>query len=88
MTIQSQAYTRIGTNAALINKELGSLPEKYGWSAENANGYCIRERLSGTNNPVRIIHDDAGASGICFSKFTSETLNNVGWVCYDQNHEH
>ncbi|KAH8810649.1 FAD/NAD-P-binding domain-containing protein [Xylogone sp. PMI_703] len=71
--------------AAEINSELEALPDKYGWPRENQNGYRIKEQLSGTERPIRVIHVGAGASGICFSKFASESLNNVNFVCYDKN---
>lgn len=68
-----------------INLDLESLPGKYGWPTESARGYRIREKISGTERPLRVIHVGAGASGICFSKYAAESLNNVDFVCYDKN---
>lgn len=70
---------------AQINSELESLPDKYGWPRENHNGYQIKEQISGTARPIRVIHIGAGASGICFAKYAAETLCNVHFVCYDKN---
>ncbi|KAK5052671.1 hypothetical protein LTR84_002536 [Exophiala bonariae] len=68
-----------------INAELELLPDRYGWPRQSVSGYRIKEQLSGTERPIRIIHLGAGASGICFSKFAVEALNNVEWICYDKN---
>ncbi|OQV05521.1 hypothetical protein CLAIMM_10248 [Cladophialophora immunda] len=74
-----------GQNTAIIESDLESLPDKYGWPRENARGYRIQEKISGTERPIRVIHVGAGASGICFSKLAAESLSNVEWVCYDKN---
>lgn len=81
----SPVYSKFGSTASLINSNLESLPERYGWPVENSNGYRIKEQLCGTEQPIRVIYVGAGASGICFSKFASETLNNVEFICYDKN---
>jgi hypothetical protein len=81
----SPIYPRSGTGAAPVESELEALPDRYGWPNENASGYRIREKVSGTERPIRVIHLGAGASGICFSKFAVESLRNVEWVCYDKN---
>lgn len=65
--------------------DLESLPDKYGWPRENADGYRIKEQLCGMERPLRIIHIGAGASAICLAKFLPETLNNVSFTCYDKN---
>lgn len=65
--------------------DLESLPEKYEWPRENANGYRIREQLCGTERPLRVIHIGAGASGICLAKFLPEATKNVSFTCYDKN---
>jgi hypothetical protein len=65
--------------------DLDTLPRKYGWPTENANGYRIAEQLCRTERPLRVIHVGAGASGICLAKLLPETLNNVSFTCYDKN---
>lgn len=86
MTSPSPIYSKFGSKAALAtNVSLESLPAKYGWPTTNDNGYRIKEQLCGIERPIRVIHIGAGASGICFSKFATETLNNVEFVCYDKN---
>jgi hypothetical protein len=65
--------------------DLESLPDRYGWPRENAQGYRIKESLCGTERPLRVIHLGAGAAGICLAKFLPETLKNVSFTCYDKN---
>ncbi|KIW78333.1 hypothetical protein Z517_08168 [Fonsecaea pedrosoi CBS 271.37] len=77
--------SKVEETIAQINRDLETLPDRYGWPRQSANGYRIQEQLSGTERPIRIIHVGAGASGICFSKFAAESLHNAEWVCYDKN---
>ncbi|KAG0652128.1 sterigmatocystin biosynthesis monooxygenase stcW [Hyphodiscus hymeniophilus] len=65
--------------------DIDTLPDKFGWPRENANGYRIKEQLCGTERPLRVVHIGAGASGICLAKFLPEALNNVSLTCYDKN---
>jgi hypothetical protein len=81
----SPGVKKIDQSALLADPNLEELPALYGWPFENASGYRIVEKLSGTERPLRVIHIGAGASGICFSKFAAESLCNVKWVCYDKN---
>lgn len=62
-----------------------SLPDRYGWPRENTRGYKLKEQLSGTERPLRIVHLGCGAAGICLAKFLPERLNNVSFTCYDKN---
>ena len=62
-----------------------SFPSLYGWQTQNEKGYRIKEQLCGSKRRMRVIHIGAGASGICFSKFADESLENVEWICYDRN---
>ncbi|OAL32860.1 hypothetical protein AYO20_07651 [Fonsecaea nubica] len=77
--------SKVEETIAQINRNLETLPDRYGWPRQSVNGYRIQEQLSGTERPIRIIHVGAGASGICFSKFAAELLHNAKWVCYDKN---
>ncbi|KAH0844043.1 hypothetical protein FOPE_08936 [Fonsecaea pedrosoi] len=77
--------SKVVETIAQINRDLETLPDRYGWPRQSVNGYRIQEQLSGTERPIRIIHVGAGASGICFSKFAAESLHNAEWVCYDKN---
>lgn len=83
--IPSLVYSTSGKKPSLVNGNLQDLPERYGWPTTNDRGYHIKEQLSGTQRRIRVIHLGAGASGFCFSKFASETLENVDFCCYDKN---
>ena len=56
----------------VIPIDLDELPDRYGWPRENASGYRISEKLSGTRRPLRIVHVGCGAAGICIAKFLPE----------------
>ncbi|KAF2812378.1 FAD/NAD-P-binding domain-containing protein [Mytilinidion resinicola] len=62
-------------------------PNVYGWQTTNENGYTLQERPSGTKRHVKIICVGAGASGINFSKFAQDDLQNVETVIYEKNDE-
>ena len=83
--VPSPAHAMAGMTASSVNDNLQYLPEQYGWPTTSVRGYRIKEQLSGTERPIRVVHLGAGASGICFSKFASETLQNVAFCCYDKN---
>lgn len=72
-------------NSEFSLPELESLPDLYGWPRQNERGYRIKEQLSGTERPMRVIHLGCGAAGICLAKFLPERLNNISFTCYDKN---
>jgi hypothetical protein len=63
------------------------LPDKYGWPRENERGYRIQEHLMGRSKLIRVIHIGAGMSGICWTKFLPEKLQNASLVVYDKNED-
>lgn len=75
------------SNGELREEEGPTLAQKYGWPDSNARGYRILDQHYGALRPMRIIHIGAGASGICFSKFAKDLLQNASWVCYDKNED-
>lgn len=62
-------------------------PELFGWTAQNNNGYRIREAPMGTKRRLRVVVLGAGASGINFCKMSRGKLENVEVVCYEKNNE-
>ena len=56
-----------------------------GWPQQNARGYRILEQPLGTMRPLRVVFIGAGASGICFSKFSQDLLTNVDIQIYEKN---
>ncbi|KAJ3536866.1 hypothetical protein NM208_g6542 [Fusarium decemcellulare] len=56
-----------------------------GWKVENERGYRIPEHPFGTTRKLRVIHVGAGASGICFTKFAEDLLENVEFQLYEKN---
>lgn len=58
-----------------------------GWMIQNARGYRIHEEPYSTPRKLRIIHIGAGASGITFSKFAEDRLQNVELQIYEKNHD-
>jgi hypothetical protein len=68
-------------------KDLGALPQKYGWPTENGRGHKITELLYGTERPLRVVALGAGVGGICLAKSLSEQLKNVSLTIYDKNPE-
>lgn len=64
-----------------------ALPAKYGWPTQNERGYKIKERLCGSDRPLRVIALGAGCSGICLARFLPERLRNVSLAIYDKNSE-
>ncbi|KAK5059907.1 hypothetical protein LTR84_009790 [Exophiala bonariae] len=56
-----------------------------GWLLQNARGYRINEEPYDTHRKLRVIHIGAGASGIVFSKFAEERLQNVDVQIYEKN---
>lgn len=64
------------------------IDQKYidkGWRLQNDRGYRIFEQPHGTKRRLRVIHIGAGASGLCFAKFSEEMLENVDIQIYDKN---
>lgn len=59
--------------------------DSHGWLVENDRGYRILEQHFGARRKLRVIHIGAGASGICFSKFAEEQLENVEVQIYEKN---
>ncbi|KAJ5577120.1 hypothetical protein N7535_004046 [Penicillium sp. DV-2018c] len=80
-----------GTNEGFPTNTTTSPPDpKYnsrGWQVENERGYRILEEHFGTLRKLRVIHIGAGASGICFSKFARDELENVEVQIYEKNHD-
>ncbi|KAJ6005156.1 FAD/NAD-P-binding domain-containing protein [Penicillium sp. IBT 35674x] len=60
-------------------------PSFYGWENSNADGYTIKEQVSGTKKPLKVIAVGAGACGIAFLKIQQDHLENVEVVVYDKN---
>jgi hypothetical protein len=60
---------------------------RQGWKIRNAQGYEILEKPYGSRRPLRVIHIGAGASGIVFSKFLEEQLEDVELQVYEKNHD-
>jgi hypothetical protein len=56
-----------------------------GWPVANAEGFRILEQPYGSKRKLRIVHIGGGASGICFSKFAEERLENVEVQIYEKN---
>ncbi|KAK2762350.1 hypothetical protein FQN54_001360 [Arachnomyces sp. PD_36] len=75
----------VGYSPGLNLPDFGAAPDKFGWPRKNEHGYEILEQPCGIESNIRVIHIGAGISGICFSKFLSEALNNISFVCYDRN---
>jgi hypothetical protein len=66
----------------------GSLDPQYdshGWKVQDEKGYRIIEEHFGARRKLRVIHIGAGASGICFSKFARDRLENVEFQVYEKN---
>lgn len=63
------------------------LPARYGWQTQNERGYKIKEKLFGSERPLRVVALGAGAAGICLAKFLPELLHNVSLAIYDKNPE-
>ncbi|KIW99944.1 uncharacterized protein Z518_10872 [Rhinocladiella mackenziei CBS 650.93] len=63
----------------------GELFNEKGWMIQNARGYKIHEEPYCTARTLRVIHIGAGASGITFSKFVEERLQNVELQIYEKN---
>ncbi len=65
----------------------GEVFNELGWMTQNARGYKISTEPYGTARKLRVIHIGAGASGITFSKFLEERLENVELQIYEKNHD-
>ena len=63
----------------------GEIYNERGWLVQNARGYRINEDPYDTHRKLRVIHIGAGASGIVFSKFAEDRLNNVDVQIYEKN---
>lgn len=56
-----------------------------GWPVANSDGFRIIDQPYGSKRKLRVIHIGGGASGICFSKFAEERLENVEVQIYEKN---
>jgi hypothetical protein len=56
-----------------------------GWPTANSEGFRILEQPYGTRRKLRVIHIGGGASGICFSRFAEQRLQNVELQIYEKN---
>lgn len=63
----------------------GEVYNDIGWLVQNARGYQINEQPYDTHRKLRVIHIGAGASGIVFSKFAEDRLQNVDVQIYEKN---
>ncbi|ETI26517.1 hypothetical protein G647_03294 [Cladophialophora carrionii CBS 160.54] len=59
--------------------------DSHGWKVQDERGYRIIEEPFGARRKLRVIHIGAGASGICFSKFARDRLENVEFQVYEKN---
>lgn len=67
------------------SQSLGPRYDSHGWLVENERGYKILDEHVGSRRKLRVVHIGAGASGICFSKFLQDKLENVDLQIYDKN---
>lgn len=58
-----------------------------GWPIANTDGFRILDQPYGTRRNLRVIHIGGGASGICFSKFAEQRLENVDLQIYEKNRD-
>ena len=58
-----------------------------GWPVANSDGFRIVDQPYDSKRKLRVIHIGGGASGICFSKFAEERLENVEIQIYEKNHD-
>lgn len=84
----NRVKAKMGTTAANDAHLDSSNKEAFnasGWKIRNARGYEILEQPYGTCKPLRVIHIGAGASGIGFSKFVEDQLENIDLQIYEKN---
>ena len=65
--------------------DFASLPGRYGWPKQDANGYQIKEQLCGVERPIRILSLGAGVSGINLAYHVSRSLKNVTLTIYEKD---